>query len=155
MTRILKRNVTFKHKTVGINSKSRGPEALHNINFIYTRILEYTHNWRLDFFPKSACSLWLHTHNWWMDFFPRAHALSDFFKVTANETISRQNFWPCCNVFTSSKKHEIRRFHVAVVQDGKETYKKACVHVQCCFFFLIQTYCIFPLLIALVVVDAA
>ena len=90
-----------------------------------------------------------------MDFFPRAHALSDFFKVTANETISRQNFWPCCNVFTSSKKHEIRRFHVAVVQDGKETYKKACVHVQCCFFFLIQTYCIFPLLIALVVVDAA
>ena len=87
------------------------------------------------FFPKSACSLWLHTHNWWMDFFPRAHALSDFFKVTDNETISRQNFWPCCNVFTSSKKHEIRRFHVAVVHDGKETYKKACVHVQCCFFF--------------------
>ena len=74
------------------------------------------------------------THNWWMDFFPRAHALSDFFKVTDNETISRQNFWPCCNVFTSSKKHEIRRFHVAVVQDGREMYKKSVMHVQgCCF----------------------
>ena len=79
------------------------------------------------FFPKSACSLWLHTHNWWMDFFPRTHALSDFFKVTDNETISRQNFWPCCNVFTSSKNMKLGGFTSQSCKTAKKhTKKRAC-----------------------------
>ena len=59
----------------------------------------------------------------------------------------------CCLVFPSSTKREIRHFHVVVVQRRLRNVQKSVMHVQsCCFANL--TYCLFAVLIAVVVVVA-
>ena len=40
----------------------------------------------------------------------------------------------CCLVFHSSKKHEIRYFHVVVVQQRLTNVQKSMMHVQSCYF---------------------
>ena len=46
-----------------------------------------------------------------------------------------------CLVFTSSKKHEIRNFHVVVVQWRQRNVQKSVMHVQsCCFANLNQLF---------------
>ena len=58
-----------------------------------------------------------------------------------------------CVVFTYSVKraHEIRTFHVAVVQRWLKNVQKSVMHVQSCCL-LIQTYCFFAVLVAVAVV---
>ena len=59
----------------------------------------------------------------------------------------------CCLVFPSSTKREIRHFHDVVVQRRLRKVQKSVMHVQsCCFANL--TYCLFAVLIAVVVVVA-
>ena len=44
----------------------------------------------------------------------------------------------CCLVFPSSKKCEIKHFHVVVVQRRQRNIQKSLMHVQgCCFAYLI------------------
>ena len=40
----------------------------------------------------------------------------------------------CCFVFTSSKKREIRHYHVVAVQRRLRNVNKSVVHVQSCYF---------------------
>ena len=60
-----------------------------------------------------------------------------------------------CVVFTYSVKqvHEIRKFHVAVMQRWLKNVQKSVMHVQSCCFANI-TYCFFAILVAVAVVVA-
>ena len=47
---------------------------------------------------------------------------------------SRKEKGSCCLVFLSSKKREIRHFHVVVVQRRQRNVQKSVMHVQSCCF---------------------
>ena len=59
----------------------------------------------------------------------------------------------CCLVVLSSTNHDIRYFHVVVVQQRQRNVQKTVMHVlSCCFAN--QTFCFFAVLVAVSVVVA-
>ena len=56
----------------------------------------------------------------------------------------------CCFVFPSSKKREIRHYHVVVVQRRLRNAQKSVMQVQSCYFAN-QTYWGFAVLVAVAV----
>ena len=58
------------------------------------------------------------------------------------------------SVFPSSKKCEIKHFHVVVVQRRQRNVQKSLMHVQSyCFAYLIL-FCLFAVLVAIAIVVA-
>ena len=66
--------------------------------------------------------------------------VGDFFQELNSKGLylsSRKEKENCCLVFTSSRKREIKKFHVVVVQRRQRNVQKSVMHVQsCCFAYL-------------------
>ena len=81
--------------------------------------------------------------------------LANFFGVEFERTVlksSGNEKGNCCFVFPSSKKREIRHFHIVVMQRRLRKVQKSVMYVQSCCFANLNLLGFFAVLVAVTVV---